>query len=392
MIVLDLEKKTRQEWGFDPQFKLYVANCQADPIIKDLSDKEELRPENEQLLSKFKVEQWHAMVAGMPSPNLLRCALMQHELRLKKELEKIDRESNEHRPTYHFRQWLQNKFYYPSDPKQIKNSELGEHDPTLKEGVEEYVRRVRERSQEFRDYFGGSTGHRCGGCERNEPCDVCGERYPLEHFSNKKNSKGFIVTSTKNGKEYIRWMTRCSNVVMQNIGMHICSSCGLRHTTLRMRQVELAQSRKRKQGQSASAMAKYVKNPDAFPKFTPRFGKWQGIEMQLVVKSDTGKRLDHHVEETPYTGVINVELVRTDTVEVLTSYKPGSSTYGTKKSNGCSKENRERLATERARKRKRKIVAAIKPNIPVQKKRETALDTILDRLEKMEEEALLGYK
>lgn len=344
-------------WSYNAVFKRYweTYGPKTTWSFGVLTDGEEIG-EDRATLSQLKIENWHLMGTMFEERDKLRWVLHQSDEKVMQELDRVDRKSKVHCPTVEFRSWYENAFYVPLEVSKLHgkaNQWCGGRSVT--ESLEQYAVRIRDQTKEYRAYFGDSTSHRCGGCARNEPCDVCGEAYPLQYYSNKKSATGAIVTTASNGRDYVRWQMRCSNKITQEMGLHVCSACGLRNTTYRERQVELAQSRRKRKACSVLAQKKYDKNPFSFPTFVPKHGRWKGVLLRLRVLQN-GISTDE-LHETVKTVPITVEMIRVDTVEVLSSYSPGSKMYGTKTSNGCSVENRKRVmerSTEREAIRQKK--------------------------------------
>lgn len=330
-------------WGSDATVKrLWAQYHGSGPVIANLTMDDEMDQKNEGVLSIVKVKNWQTIGARMAENDKLRWVLKHVHEKLMIELDELDANDSTHKVTYHFREWYKNAFYFPSDHKKLIKDEQWFEERAGETQVE-FGLRIKEQTMEYRQHFGNSAGHNCGGCARNEPCDICGECYPLTYFSS-TNSKGKYVTRASNGREYNRWPMRCANKLSQSIGLHTCNACGVRYMLFRKRQVELARKRRQNAHKSALSKLKYQQNMYAFPKFTPCGGRWSGIPLRLVTTQNNIPL--EHLPQTSADCPITVCVIREDSKEMLASYVPGSNVYGTKKSNGCSKANRKRLRYE----------------------------------------------
>lgn len=380
-----------QEWIYDSQFLKYwgMYGPHKKWEIKALELEEEAN-ESSPTLTVYKLENWHGLCVLFEEREKLRWVLNQQPLRLKSVMEGIRRKSKAaNQPLYEFEKWLKNKFVLTDSEKQYGSLKRMEF-----ESKESFTKRVEVSTKAYRKLFGGSTQHNCGPCERNEACDICGVVSPLDNYA-----------EYESGEQKKRWKMRCSNILLQDIGLHVCGGCGLRYTTFRMRQVEMARKRRDQQNCSIAAKKKYEAAPDAFPKFTPVGGGWKGIELQLVVTLDGVIAEELNAAERAASKNNVVIYMIANQTRVVSSYSPG--VCGVKKSNGCTLENRERVKEEKQKrsetkksktkkqnkKRSKQSAEPVKTkaarnNVVVKKpKWEVRLDNKLEELERLEQEA-----
>jgi hypothetical protein len=288
------------------------------------------------LLNRSNIVRWNRFVPTVNKPEMLRWILHQNQEHLSAILESIDATTlDTHKPTHHFREWVQGTFY-------------------AEEETEAAARTLYKETQEYRDHFGMSVGHACGGCNRNEPCDICGKSFPLDHYTGEINEAGHHVTISAAGKRSSNlWQTRCSNQLTCNIGLHVCGACGAEFTYFRKELVKRAILRRKNAHKTPHKLRHYQNKSTAFSKFECVGGRFKGEWLQLTVEQNgaLASSRDALLDEEEHPLEINLMHHSNTGTVVLDWYNLGS---GRKSSNGCSKMHREDLSDRRALKRQKR--------------------------------------
>ena len=363
--------------------------------------------------------QWNVAFTYLPQGDgpILR-EVLRRNVHLDNILDKVDEEFKDKmpHPTEHFRVWLKNDFQWPEQCSDVmKNQEFkdleNERKKTMSKEMKakvhiipvgdkrvkaftklnlkvsaEVCEDVEHRTRYFRDHYGGSRDHPCLYCSLNYPCHGCGKKYPVSKFVEVNDDDSFR-TKTKEGLDKAGvWDWRCCGSVTKELGLHLCSACGVSHIVHRKREIkqqrkdikssELAEQKlvqtqyhydqeivkldrsnkedKKKITQLNRSLKKSKENAEnkktraerpRYQKLAVRGGGFKGNYIQMRILQG-GQPAQFQSDDCQDPQIQQFFWVKEDGNDVfVTDREPGKN--GQKKSNGCSKVNRKRIHQEK---------------------------------------------
>ena len=231
----------------------------------------------------------------------------------------------------------------------------------------EAARFARLETSDFRLRYGGSDAWCCLGCLQNHPCHVCGVKFPCEAFTKNEFDETTLshTTTTKAGKKYAGRGPnfRCNTGYAP--GLHICNACGTMNFLYRERKIvsyfnRLSKASSKEAVGADESGGKRQKRrmaladaPDAYPVVRPVTGPYKAAYLQRLVFKD-GKRVEEYDAKPSKPFTLKTVRWNADpsldteaTFKVLKEETPGVG-KGRKKTNGCSKANRAKIAVGKA--------------------------------------------
>ena len=352
------------------------------------------------IITEQAIVRWNVCFADLPKGEgyFARDALSQNMAYVETVLGKLDEKFAEDsaQPTRCFRDWLENKFMFPVSTsnavdnqesfKQVRRLREKTMEKRMKEEVHsikddrrkkrEVFKQVRtevaqmlceemeEMTDDFRTEFGGSRKHACLYCFLNHPCHACGGKYPISKPI-PTDGDGKFISATKSGKKYAgRWGDSfgCSTHIVRQSGIHLCHGCLVSSAMYRGRCVKAARkNRKNLEEMRKSTDPGDLDKADTFEnqmksdpcnKIYVRGGNYIGESLHFKIYQGEKLMVDQP-EDCDLSRRHEMTWLKKDGTEVvLADAEQGKN--GARKSNGCSKANRERIREDKDAKRRKK--------------------------------------